>query len=374
MRKNRFILGEIMKIKIKFTVPFMLAASIAFTACGGGGGGTASVTSDPEEAVGNVVTISVGFETVDMVYVNDQESINFPTGTNDDVEKNIARKYYMTRTEVTNALFAAVYQWAYDNGKFSDTVADHNGINDEAAKNGGNQLVNFGGAQAKVMFDPGTKDFSVTTGFEDYPVVHVTWYGAIMFCNWLTEMMTGTDELVYGGITSSWASIDTVEDADKKGYRLPSSNEWEFAARYRGGDSINTVDGYSNPSFTKGNSASGATTFYFDYAYGGGEPGKSANDSVAVYYSYWDGVTWVATGVTGLAVVASKGPFGANELGLYDMSGNVWEWCFTADGVNRVQRNGSWSSNSVGLQVGSMLSAGPGSQNSDIGFRFSRTR
>jgi formylglycine-generating enzyme required for sulfatase activity len=53
------------------------------------------------------------------------------------------------------------------------------------------------------------------------------------------------------------------------GFRLPSSNEWELAARWRGSDPTNTVSGYTNPYFTKGDSASGATADYNDTAASG---------------------------------------------------------------------------------------------------------
>jgi formylglycine-generating enzyme required for sulfatase activity len=45
------------------------------------------------------------------------------------------------------------------------------------------------------------------------------------------------------------------------GFRLPTSTEWELAARWRGSDATNTVSGYTTPYFTKGDSASGATAY-----------------------------------------------------------------------------------------------------------------
>ena len=50
---------------------------------------------------------------------------------------------------------------------------------------------------------------------------------------------------------------DPFVNADATGFRLLTSNEWELAARWRN-DATNTVSGYTNPYFTKGNSASGA--------------------------------------------------------------------------------------------------------------------
>ncbi len=118
-------------------------------------------------------------------------------------------------------------------------------------------------------------------GWQDnLPMQHVTWYDAVAYCNWLSQkegLQVCYSENEDGGIDV---------DLSKNGYRLPTEAEWEFAAR-------------------GGNQSKG--TFF-----------AGSNDPKAV--CIYDETSMLK----GPQKVGSKAP---NELGIYDMCGNVWEWC-----------------------------------------------
>ncbi len=155
----------------------------------------------------------------------------------------------------------------------------------------------------------------------NHPVFNASWYDAIQYANWLSRQLE-EDSVYSGDLTGKNGQPEA--DWAKRGYRLPTEAEWEYAAR-AGTDEI--------------------------FA------GTSSPDSLHLYANYDDGGKQ-----DGFEYTAPVKTYRPNHWGLYDMSGNVWEWCwdwyekdFYEDGqknpfgpsygANRVFRGGSWQGN-----------------------------
>ncbi|HPS56629.1 MAG TPA: SUMF1/EgtB/PvdO family nonheme iron enzyme [Spirochaetota bacterium] len=307
--------------------------------------------------VGDIATLTVGDVSVNMVYGNNQTSITFPTLENDSGTGTITRQFFMGQTEVTNEEFRKVLQWAYFKGKLSDYTGAHNEVNQRQASYGNQPLVYLEEA-GKIRYSRGL--FTVVQGFDRYPANRVTWFGAIMFCNWLTEMRDGnTDNVVHTNIPSdgsNWDFLATGNQDSRSGYRLPLRKEWEYAARYRGNDSVNTVAGYANPYFTKGYSASGAT-------------GPITDEAATRLVAWYSGDPDMGTG-NAIQPVMRKIP---NTLGLYDMSGSLCEWLFEGgDNYTRYRGGGDWNNPIKPLTDGMWQS--PSQSIYGTGFRIVRTK
>jgi formylglycine-generating enzyme required for sulfatase activity len=147
------------------------------------------------------------------------------------------------------------------------------------------------------------------------PVEYISWYLALAFCNRLSEMTGKT--AAYSGVVlanisdnGACAACSTVTvNANATGYRLSTQVEWEYAAR-----------GCSNGTCEK-----------FKYS--------GSNDLQEVGWNATTGGAAFASGTT-----HPVGQLKPNRLGIYDMTGNVWEWCYDVwdSGSDRVMRGGPW--------------------------------
>lgn len=280
----------------------------------------------------------------------------FPTGINDSDSSNVPARFIMGETEVTYELWYKVYKWATTNvggGKRED-----GGVLYKFANAG------IEGSNGKVGAKP--------TRAKREPVTKVNWRDSIVWCNALTEYYNannGTKTVLicvytYNGSiirdstnSNALACDNTIQNLTAKGFRLPTSNEWEFVARYRETDTTNAVAGSDGTYYTKGNSASGDT-----------QACNASTPTLGDYSVYRDNSDKTF-------IVKTKKP---NALGVYDMSGNVWEWCFDWDpdyvGKCRVTRGGSHYYAQNIIQLGEVFSDHQGEVKDDYGFRFCRTR
>ena len=174
------------------------------------------------------------------------------------------------------------------------------------------------------------------------PVENVSWFNAVEYCNRRSQK-EGLKH-VYSGSGDS-----TLCDWDANGYRLPTEAEWEYAARGGNKDSLS-----------------------YDFS------GSNDVNSVAWYWSNSKANT---------KPVGTKQP---NSLGLYDMSGNVYEWCWDrysdnyykkspsdnprgpVKGSERVRRGGGHNSFTQDQRVTYRDDVSPSSRSSNLGFRVVR--
>ena len=209
---------------------------------------------------------------------------------------------------------------------------------------------------------------SYTTGIND-PVQKVNWYSAISFCNKLSLRQGLTPVYSVSGVdfsTLTYAQIPTTSNATwdsatanwgANGFRLPTESEWMWAAI--GADTAAPGE-VNTTGYTKAFAGSTGSNFVDDYAWHSGNSNKTK----------------------------PSGTKFANELGFFDMSGNVMEWCWdwsasyptgsvldyrgAISGSSRIRRGGSFNYDASYVNVYYRGNTSPYLINENNGFRVAQ--
>ncbi|KAA3614141.1 MAG: formylglycine-generating enzyme family protein [Calditrichaeota bacterium] len=243
-------------------------------------------------------------------------------------ETMIEKEYEIMVTDVTNLQYVKYLNEALAKGTIivkKDSVLGYypgdpfDGFKHEFEITEGNKLyINLGEPGIRIKFDG--KLFSVIGGFENHPVSFVSWFGANAYAHFY-------------------------------GWRLPLENEWEKAAR---GTDGRTFPWGEDISANVANYLSSHTLFEKMY-------GKQITTTPV---GFFNGNTH-----NGYETVDNKSPYG-----LYDMAGNVWQWCGDdyPDLHYRYMRGGSRTNYEYNLFIWARNSAGPEFYSMYIGFRCAR--
>ena len=245
--------------------------------------------------------------------------------------------FYMDAYDVPGNVWTEVRQWAILHG-YTNLAQGQNGAK-------------LGGGEAG----------------SDHPVVMVTWYDCVKWCNARSEKefllpayyVNETQKQVYRVGDQDLSNI--CVDWTANGYRLPTEVEWEMAAR----------GGVSGQLYPWGDRVDGKRA---NYSGGDGSSTNNGTTPIGTYRNRW-------MEIDGKKEVVSD----ENGYGMHDMAGNVYQWCWDwygpysanicgpATGAYRVMRGGCWASvQDVNLTCGFRNAMRPGSSSPYVGFRCVR--
>ena len=189
---------------------------------------------------------------------------------------------------------------------------------------------------------------------DELPVENVTWFQAAAFCNALSVREGLTPAYA---ITGEGDAPDVQWNREANGYRLPTEAEWEYACRAGSGSAFNTG----------GDITDSQANFYAHYSY------KKESPRIVGGYRQ---------------TTLPPGGFAANAWGLFDMHGNVWEWCWDwygpyaeddrdnpagpESGQFRVHRGGGWNDFAKHIRSAYRAAQMPENPSYNIGLRPAR--
>lgn len=262
--------------------------------------------------------------------------------------------------DVSGTQGAVAYE--YSIGRYEVTNQEYTDFLNAVDPSGSNQLELYmfnmgaainGGITFSLVYAPGQR-YQVKSGFANKPVVYVTFYSCMRFCNWLhngAQLGSDTENGAYtleGGETTPTNGTTVLRNSGAM-FAVPTYDEWYKAAFYQPASDGGDVDHYwTFP--TRSNI----------------EPNASAPPGASPAANYDD----VLTTFTDVGSYTTT----VGYYGTYDMAGNAREWVeliYTTSGLNlRHQLGESWTDNGSGMDAGRSDKVSPNSGTATAGFRI----
>jgi formylglycine-generating enzyme required for sulfatase activity len=286
--------------------------------------------------------------------------------------------FYMGKYEITNQQYCDFLNWADDNGWITVTSnivykADTSYPYCDTHASSTYSQIAYSGGVFSVLAKAGRS-------MANDPMVRISWYGAVAYCNWRSQQEG--KESCYN--LSTWEY-----DFSKKGYHLPTEAEWEYAAR--GGLGSKRFPWGDTITQTQANFKS-SSAYPYDISIVKNIFHPLWNDGTNSYTApvgFFDGTVKYKIDYNWPSSDTSyQTTSGANGYGLYDMAGNVYEWCndWYSDtyyesspelnplgpttGTYRTIRSSSWIHNAFYCRVAQRQPTHPEGRNDTGGFRI----